>query len=341
MKKNIYMLLFSLIIIVIITVINKFLKNENTSYISSGRTIVIDNNCFSMQMDMEQFIPLVLMAEMPFDSPKELVKAQAVIIRTNILYVMGEKRSITANQLGLPFKTPGQLKELWFQEEKLMHANGIRGIIANLAGLGKGKIYSEKMSYLYDVIRQTEGKVLKIEGKVILPLFHEVSNGKTRNGKEVLGDDYKYLQSVTCDEDMEYEKYSQSKKLKVSEILNLLKKHGIVVFKDGVEITKEKISAEVFLKMLDMTHKDHTGYISYFILGDVKIDGNDFTKALGLASPAMDVECQDGQVEFTTRGVGHGFGMSINYAKMMAEKGKSYEDILGEFYDAALVKNSE
>ena len=60
----------------------------------SGKTILVDNKNYSFEMDMENFISYVLMAQMDESEPEELLKAKSVIIRTYILYKMKDKTQI-------------------------------------------------------------------------------------------------------------------------------------------------------------------------------------------------------------------------------------------------------
>ncbi|MCR5703365.1 MAG: SpoIID/LytB domain-containing protein [Eubacterium sp.] len=323
-----------LIIIIILTV-----SKSSKVYQESGRTIVIPMKNARMKMDLEQFIPLVLMAEMPFDSPKELLKAHAVVIRTNILYTMRGKKIVEAQELGLPFKTPEQLKRQWEAEERMFRANGLSGILLNGLNLGKEEVFAKKMNELYELINETEGRVLKIEGKLVLPLFHQLSNGKTRDGATRMGKDYGYMTAVACDEDMENPGYEVYQRIGVEEIIRKLNRHRMVVFQKGKEVDLKNIKGEELVRMLEKGSKDTSGYWNHLVLGDVRIEGMDFAKALGLPTCAFDMEAEGDEIVFCTRGNGHGFGMSLNDARTMALQGKHYNEILKKFYQAALVKN--
>ena len=56
------------------------------------------------------------------------------------------------------------------------------------------------------------------------------------------------------------------------------------------------------------------------------------SKALGLRSACFTVVCQSGTFSFTTRGYGHGVGMSQWGAKALAEQGADYRAILAHYY---------
>ena len=55
-------------------------------------------------------------------------------------------------------------------------------------------------------------------------------------------------------------------------------------------------------------------------------------KALGLRSTCFTVVWQSGTFSFTTRGYGHGVGMSQWGAKALAEQGADYRAILAHYY---------
>ena len=62
------------------------------------------------------------------------------------------------------------------------------------------------------------------------------------------------------------------------------------------------------------------------------LSGTTLRRALGLAAHALRVQYQSGNFSFTTRGYGHGVGLSQWGTKAMAEQGKSYADILAHYY---------
>ena len=55
-------------------------------------------------------------------------------------------------------------------------------------------------------------------------------------------------------------------------------------------------------------------------------------KRQGLRSTCFTVQYQSGNFSFTTRGYGHGVGLSQYGAKAMAEQGKSWREILKWYF---------
>ena len=77
---------------------------------------------------------------------------------------------------------------------------------------------------------------------------------------------------------------------------------------------------------------------SYFAMSNGRTEasenvwGTALRKALGLRSACFTVVCQSGTFSFTTRGYGHGVGMSQWGAKALAEQGADYRTILAHYY---------
>ncbi len=326
---------------VLVTVMwSKIIKVKDNKKDVSDKIIIIDEKKYAVSLDMEDFIPCVLMAQMSEDSPKEALKAQAVVIRTYILKQMGKNKEIKASELGLPFLKFEEMRQLWFLNYKLNKANTLEGIMANITGLGGGSIFLQNYEYLRNVTEKTKSMVLKKDGNLILPLFHEISNGATRSGKEVLGKSYGILKSVECKTDLKEEQYLEVSCFSVSKLKEAFEKSGIVIYNKGKELFADKnLDVQTLLSLMDFSDKDKTGYILSVTIGDTKILGDDFAKALHLNSTAIEVcECDEG-VRVTTKGIGHGFGMSLAYAKRLAENGQKWQKILKTFYDASICNN--
>ena len=62
------------------------------------------------------------------------------------------------------------------------------------------------------------------------------------------------------------------------------------------------------------------------------ITGTALRQALGLRSTSFTVQYQSGNFSFTTRGYGHGVGLSQWGAKALAEQGWTYEAILTHYF---------
>ena len=147
---------------------------------------------------------------------------------------------------------------------------------------------------------ETEGQVLTYENELALTPFFYLSNGSTRDAKEALGEEYPYLKIVDCPLDIESVEQMQT-------------------------ITMDRMDAEIL-------KTDTVGYVLNVRVGKEKINGEEFRTTYGLASSCFVLQEYEGKLRITTRGVGHGVGMSQNTANEMAKSGKTYEEILDYFY---------
>ena len=244
-----------LIIIVLLPyVITIFINGEN---ISAEKDTALDEYCIGM-----------LAKEVSSDYEDEMIKAQAVIVRTTVY---------------------SEIKEL------------------NKELLVKPDIDTGWYKKLKDIWKETEGQVLLYNNELALLPFHQLSNGKTRSGQEVLESDaYPYLQVKECPKDVGSDLHMQTKVLSVA----------------GVQI---------------LSH-DSAGYVTEVQIGEEKCSGDEFRDTYELASGCFELQEFDGKTRAVTKGVGHGLGMSQYTANEMAKEGKSYKEILQFFYEGTEMK---
>ena len=74
------------------------------------------------------------------------------------------------------------------------------------------------------------------------------------------------------------------------------------------------------------------GLLLTFIIICLLYTSKQIREALGLRSANFTVENKGGSIAFTTKGFGHGAGMSQYGAKYMAENGSDYQAILNHYY---------
>ena len=144
-KKFIMLILFSIFFPLVIGSVCVLVNGNKISKAKpSGKTILVDNKNYSFEMDMENFISYVLMAQMDENEPEELLKAKSVIIRTYILYKMKDKAQIAASDLGMEYRNYGELKNSRFQDFCRENIKSPKGMAAYFTGIGSYKIYNEK-----------------------------------------------------------------------------------------------------------------------------------------------------------------------------------------------------
>jgi len=72
--------------------------------------------------------------------------------------------------------------------------------------------------------------------------------------------------------------------------------------------------------------------VKYVKFGDKVFDGFLLSRRLGLDSNDFSVSINDDYTTFTTRGHGHGLGLSEYGAEGMARSGYNYQQILNHYY---------
>lgn len=177
-----------------------------------------------------------------------------------------------------------------------------------------GANYSSYYNRIRDAVMSTKGMYLTYNGNYIEAVYHSTSNGYTEDSLNVWGNYYPYLISVNSSFDTSNPSFSMSKSFSYDELSSKL---GIGVSVDSV------------FNILGLTGSGRVSGIS--------VDGNyfsgvDFRNKLGLRSADFDILKTDGGVVFTTRGYGHGVGMSQYGANGMGKAGYSFSDILFHYY---------
>ncbi|MCI8940602.1 MAG: hypothetical protein HFH12_11540 [Dorea sp.] len=166
---------------------------------------------------------------------------------------------------------------------------------------GAGK-YSANYDKLRSAWQQTEGQVLLYGGNPANVPYCRLTNGNTRDGAEVLGsEEYPYLKIKECPLDIEAKEQMQT----------------IILDEMDVEVTAA----------------DTAGYVLSVRAGEETVNGEEFRKTYGLASSCFTLQNYDGKLRITTRGVGHGLGMSQYTANRMAEDGSTFHEILAYFFE--------
>lgn len=247
---------------------------EDQTAEEAGEGSVID-------LPIEEYCIGIMAKEVLPEYEKEMLKAQAVLVRTDV-YRRIEKEGSGA-VLEDSFWTQKEMEKAW--------------------GVAQYSRYYNKLRAAW---RDTEGQVLMYDGKLAKTPFFRLSNGSTRDGKEVLGKNYPYLKIIECPFDIEAEEQIQT-------------------------VTLEDMDAEV-------EACDTAGYVLSVRVGKEKVSGEEFRSNYHLASSCFTLQKYNGKLRITTRGVGHGLGMSQNTANELVKQGRGYEEVLEEFFADTEIK---
>ena len=216
----------------------------------------------------------LLAKEVSADYEDEMLKVQALLVRTTVYKEVDQLGEEILNQEG--FGNVGDIEGSWYKK-------------------------------LESIWEETEGEVVMYQDKLALVPFHQVSNGKTRIGSEVLGsDEYPYLKMKECPKDVEADNQMESKFIQVT----------------GAKVEKY----------------DSAGYALNVTVGEEKINGESFRDTYGLASSCFELQAFENNTRVVTQGVGHGLGLSQYTANEIAKEGKTYKEILQFFFEGTEIK---
>ena len=177
-----------------------------------------------------------------------------------------------------------------------------------------GNSYDTYYNKIKNAVLNTEGMYLTYNGTYIEAVYHSTSNGYTEDASNVWGNSFPYLVSVSSEYDSLNPSFLQQTTITYEELSSKL----------GSEITKD-----TDFNIINKTTGNRVGNIE--VNGKI-YTGVDFRNILGLRSADFDITKTLDYVIFTTRGYGHGVGMSQYGANGMAKNGYSYIQILKHYY---------
>lgn len=174
--------------------------------------------------------------------------------------------------------------------------------------------YEENLAKIQEAVNSTVGQVITYDDELITASFFSTSNGYTESAEEVWGEEVPYLQSVTSSWDENVKKFLVEEVLRVEEVESKLK----------VNLTDGQVGS-----VLSYTEGKRVDEIA---IGDKVFTGKEVREKLGIRSADFTMMKKGNEVIITTKGYGHGVGMSQYGANALALEGKSYEDILHYYY---------
>lgn len=284
----------------------------------NGKSIRVngDNSPFYVKVNMgniqkkvlwDEYFVGVLAKEMDVTYGDEAMKAQAVLTRTNLYRKMENNREVV---LPGEYMTYSEMKNLWGEERA-------------------EKTYKRLM----EIVKVTDNKALLYKGKLASASFHQLSNGKTRSGREVLGSKkYPYLKGKECPKDIESRMQLQTLTLSYDEVKRYCQPFLVAV-------KKEDAGKPFTFESFEIKSMDNEGYVTKIRIGNHVYSGEEFRNALQLPSSCFTLQEQDGKLKITTQGIGHGLGMSQYTANEMSKEGKTYEEILRYFFEGTEIKD--
>ena len=256
------------------------------------------------QMSLREYLVGVVLAEMPADFEPEALKAQAVVARTYT-----RKRMEGSKHEGACVCMDPGCCQGWKSVDDYLSQGGSAASVEKIRS----------------AVAETDGLVLRYDGKLIDATYFSCSGGITEDAVAVWGQDVPYLQSVQSPGEEKAPRFTDS-----------------VTFSPAQLAGKLGLSAEGDPESwFGAVTYTAGGGVETMVIGDQTFTGTQLRQKLGLRSTAFSVQASADAITITTRGFGHRVGMSQYGAQAMALAGSTYAEILAHYYTGAELVREE
>ncbi|SDK14773.1 stage II sporulation protein D [Sediminibacillus albus] len=250
---------------------------------------------------LESYVTNVVASEMPAEFELEALKAQALAARTYIVNHLTAEPD--ENPQGADVTDTVQ-HQVYKNDKELREA--------------WGSDYTWKMNKILEAVAGTKGEIVTYDDQPITPAFFSTSNGYTEDSEKYWEGELPYLRSVASPWDKESPKFMDQKIFTVGEV------------EQALGVSFDPASAAVADIERTASHR-----VASITIGGKSFSGREVREKLNLRSSDFELEQKKNHLIFTTKGYGHGIGMSQYGANGMAKEGKNYKEILQYYYQGA------
>ena len=271
------------------------LRAENTTQgQQDGHIVEADLEWGLWELPLEEYLVYRLFLVMPGDYEMETLKAQAVLLRT---------------ELAAQYQEEG--------ERIRVAGDGLAAFYAEKEG-----VEAEAFSKSSQAVEETAGMILTYQGEPIRASYFSVSNGCTRAASE---EECPYFTTVSCEQDKTSPDYHSVVEVEKEAYIEALA--GVV----GEDCGHDELWENRDFSYDDAGYMTS---VSYFTeeQEEKRVDGETFRHLFGLASASFTAAWEEDRVLFSVTGVGHGYGLSQYGANCKAKEGETYEEILADFF---------
>ena len=257
------------------------------------------------EVPAEEFLTVVVAAEIPAEYGIETLKAQAVLARTYVYRLVdpGLER-IREEDLDIDCLSMREMEKKWGKEH-----------------------FREYYGKIRTAVQETEGLVAEYDGELIEPFYCEASAGKTRKLAT-----YPYIRSVESPGDLGAEEFLCVRTFTEAEFADKIGRIGGP--RPGADGIAEKIQ---------IIERDDAGYVKRVQIGDMDYSGDEVRDSLGLKSSCFQFSSADGKIRVSSKGIGSGYGFSQAGADAMErEQGSEFRELLKYYFQGIeIVKIAE
>lgn len=275
-----------------------FIENKKEEVVEEYHDIpirVLRSNGNIETMNLEDYLIGVVPSESPLSFEDEALKAQAVAARTYAI------KQIQCNGDSLYDVTDDTYSQVYSDMDTLRYR--------------WGENFDENYNRIKNIVDSTRGEYVSYDGDVIYALFFSTSNGYTEDNVDVFGTDLPYLKIVDSSFDQEEtDNFYFTKTFTKEEFYSSL---GLP-YNDTLTITD--------------VERTNSNRVSSLKVNGEQFGGISFQYDLGLRSNDYTIVDNGETIDITTKGFGHGVGLSQYGANALAKRSKTYDEILKYYY---------
>ncbi|WP_212920382.1 stage II sporulation protein D [Ornithinibacillus bavariensis] len=254
---------------------------------------------------LETYVTRVVAGEMPVEFETEALKAQALAARTYIVnQMLYQKEEEVSN-------VTDTIQDQVYKDDMELRQKW-------------GKNYQKNMDKISAAVLATKGQIITYNNKPITPQFFSTSNGFTENSEDYWTNEIPYLRSVPSPWDEVSPYYLDQETFTIEEVEKALGTNLPNNQKLSIEATRTKSKR-----------------VEQINIAGAKFSGREIREKLKLRSNDFTIEQKNNYLIFTTKGNGHGVGMSQYGANGMAQEGKTYEEIIKYYYKDVEINNMD
>lgn len=188
-----------------------------------------------------------------------------------------------------------------------------------------GQVYKGDSVYnsrAVEAIADTKRLVAMYDGEVAVTFFHSTSAGPTEDAQERWGIDMPYLKGVSCPLDFSSSYFSWQREIPLADLENALNQMGVETIATLAPFSYSKSGRTLMVRIL------HAG-------GETLVKAEDLRRLLGyktLPSTHFRIDSFGKILKISGMGWGHGVGLCQWGAKVMAERGMNFDEIVRYYY---------
>ena len=255
-------------------------------------------------------------AEMPATFEPEALKAQAVAAHTYaVRQQLLEQENPTPELCGADFSNDPAEYQAFFTENQAKQYYGAQ--------------FDTYYATISEAVDEVLPYLLTYEEEPIIAAFCSMSAGQTESAETVWGQAVPYLVPVDSAADESAPHFLEEVSFSKDDLQKAMKTIA----------PKAKFSADQPESWLTVEEVSDSGTVKTAKVGGIPVSGQDVRAALSLRSAAFTVEAETDSITITTKGYGHGVGMSQYGANAMAKNGATWKEILAYYYPETTLTN--